>query len=180
MFQISILNDIARGLNFTYKVHAPSDGGLWGQVLANGSGTGLLRDIQVDITYLLINTYKDDINTRWICFLNFQTGIADIGIADFYIVPKRSAILDHLYPHSNDKVCFLVLKPPLNPKWKDLLSPFHLEVWIAISIALLTCTIFLILVSYFTPFGQLHCEDVPMFVISLFFDESHSFTQQIQ
>ena len=47
--QINILNDISSSLNFNYKINAPSDGDLWGDILPNGSATGLVGDVKVSI-----------------------------------------------------------------------------------------------------------------------------------
>ena len=64
-FQISILDDIANSLNFTYEVHLPSDGGLWGEVTKDGKATGLVGDIKVhSISYICSSTFG--IERSWI------------------------------------------------------------------------------------------------------------------
>ena len=46
-FQISLLNDLAIFLNFTYEIVPPSDGGKWGGISKDGEGFGLVGDLKV-------------------------------------------------------------------------------------------------------------------------------------
>ena len=46
-YEVQILEDLAQAVNFTYEIHNPSDGLLWGSILPNGTPTGLIRDMKV-------------------------------------------------------------------------------------------------------------------------------------
>ena len=47
LLQAKVLKDISESLNFTYEIRPPTDGNLWGEFFANGSATGLVRDVKV-------------------------------------------------------------------------------------------------------------------------------------
>ena len=49
-YEINLLNDISGALNFTYQIQPPSDGNLWGEILSNGTATGLVGDIQKGVS----------------------------------------------------------------------------------------------------------------------------------
>ena len=62
-------------------------------------------------------------------------------MANYYLIPKRKKHVDYLQPYKADYICFLIKKPPPNPKWRDLIIPFQQELWFAILISLILCTL---------------------------------------
>ena len=62
-------------------------------------------------------------------------------MANYYLIPKRKKHVDYLQPYKADYICFLIKKPPPNPKWRDLIIPFQQELWFVILISLILCTL---------------------------------------
>ena len=46
-FEVRIFRDMSKALNFTFDIRNPMDGGLWGEILTNGTATGLVGDVKV-------------------------------------------------------------------------------------------------------------------------------------
>ncbi len=66
-----------------------------------------------------------------------------MGFANLFVLPDEKGYLDFLSPHSYVGMCFLVAKPPPNPKWLDLVLPLELETWLGTIATLAICTLFL-------------------------------------
>ena len=49
------MKDVSESLNFTYKIRPPTDGKLWGEFFTNGSATGLVNDVKVDLWQFSVN-----------------------------------------------------------------------------------------------------------------------------
>ncbi len=47
--EVRIFRDVSSTLNFTFDIQNPTDGGLWGEILKNGTATGLVGDVKVCI-----------------------------------------------------------------------------------------------------------------------------------
>ena len=111
------------------------------------------------------------------CILS-QNGISDVGFAGLYILASRKEFIDYLKPHDNDNVCFLLSKPPLNPKWMDLLNPFQYELWIA-TISMLTFCVVLAII-YGKCYPEIGGLNGGMFLIAVFLDQSSEVTKYIK
>lgn len=93
-------------------------------------------------------------------------------MCNLFLNPKRKKLIDYLQPYKADYVCFLVKKPPPNPKWKDLMIPFHQELWFAILISLILCTLavsVLNVVSFRR--GGFRLQDAFINVVGIFLDQ---------
>lgn len=62
-FETRVLKAMSQNLDFTYKIEAPSDGQLWGEIFENGTATGLVGEVK---------------NAR-----------TDIAFADLYMIPGK-------------------------------------------------------------------------------------------
>ena len=109
-----------------------------------------------------------------------QNGVSDIGFAALYIFAERKKFIDYLKPHDNDNVCFLISKPPLKPKWMDLLNPFQYELWIATLSTLAICIVLAIIYGECYPWAETGGLNGGMFLIAIFLDESMEFTKYIK
>ena len=103
-----------------------------------------------------------------------------MAFADLFLFPERKKYIDYLQPYSTDYVCFLVTKPPLNPKWQDLMLPFQYETWFAILITLIICTLFVIVINGFFLRNEFHPRDAMFNIFAIFVDESLPFIGKIK
>ena len=95
-------------------------------------------------------------------------------MANYYLIPKRLKHVDYLQPYKADYICFLVKKPPPTPKWRDLMIPFHQEIWFAILISLLLCT-------FVASFLNGVClQDTFINVVAIFLEQSIPFCVKIK
>ena len=105
--------------------------------------------------------------------------MSDIGFANLLVIYERMKIIDYLEPYTTDKVCFLVPKPPLSPKWMDIITIFEKEVWFSIIITLTVSFIF----TYFYGILYPNAENkhiVLLELFGLFFDESLPITSKLR
>ena len=110
----------------------------------------------------------------------FQNGYTDVAFADLFIIPERKKFIDYTQPYSTDYVCFLVKKPPLNAKWKDLMIPFHKETWYAILITIVVCTLVVSIMNGIFLEKEFHPRDALLNILAIFLDESLNFTGKIK
>ena len=97
--QIRILNDIAQGMNFKYKIQPVRDNRKWGHVTYDGKeSSGIVRDIMEEAT--------------------------DIGFQNFFIMPERYQWIGYLAPFMVERITCLARTPPADPKWKQLYRVF--------------------------------------------------------
>ena len=109
-----------------------------------------------------------------------QNGITDVGFANLFVVPKRKKHIDLLQPYKADYICFLVKKPPPNPKWQDLIIPFHKELWFAILISLILCTLVVSVLNGILLQKGFHLQDTFFNAIAIFLDQSIQFCGRIK
>ena len=109
-----------------------------------------------------------------------QNSRTDIAFADLYLIPSRKEHIDYVYPHDTDYVCFLVAKPPLSPKWKDLAVPFQTESWIAIVVTLVIAMVAAKVISALNLREDANLSSYPLNVFAMFMDESVPFTHVIK
>ena len=110
----------------------------------------------------------------------FQNGYTDVAFADLFVIPERKKYIDYLQPYSTDYVCFLVKKPPLNPKWQDLMIPFDNETWYAILVTLIICVLFVSITNGAFLRNEFHPRDSLINILAIFLDESVPFPAKIK
>ena len=88
--------------------------------------------------------------------------------------------MDFLMPHDTDNLCFLVAKPPLNPKWMDMFNPFRLDVWITVFSSLGICCFLVFLYGHYYPTSEFTGDKGIEMVIAVFFDESHPMSKKLR
>jgi hypothetical protein len=96
------------------------------------------------------------------------------------MIPDRKKYIDYCDPHDIDYVCFLVAKPPLKPKWMDLLLPFHSEVWYATLATLVLSMMFIFMYLSLHPNAELRPLDGAFYLVAVVFDESYTYTEKIR
>ena len=101
-------------------------------------------------------------------------------MADLYIIPERKKYIDYLRFHFLDFVCFLVVQPPLNPKWKDLAIPFHTETWVAALGTFSFGVICILIYAQFYPYAKITPGKGLVFMFAILFDNSHLPTTHIK
>ncbi len=163
---------VSEALNFTFKIQPPTDGGKWGAQLPDGSFNGLLGDIQVKD----MSPYLE----QFICKHFFQRSKTDVGFANLFVLPDEKGYLDFLAPHSNVYVCFIVAKPPPNPKWMDLTFPFGIGTWIATIFTLMASTLFVIGYSLMYPGAECTPGFAAFVLMAVLLCESDPFTHKIK
>ena len=109
-----------------------------------------------------------------------QNGITDLAFANLFVVPKRKKHIDLLQPYKADYICFLVKKPPPNPKWKDLMIPFHQELWFVIFISLILCTLVVSVINGILLQKGFRLQDDFINVLATFLDQSIPFCGKIK
>ena len=114
------MKSLTRALNFKLELTSPSDGGLWGEDLKNGSYTGLVGDV--------------------------QTNKVDLGWAGIFLFPERANIIGYTYPTFYDSVCFMVAKSQALPHWLALILPLDQTTWITFGLSLASLLAFFMLV----------------------------------
>ena len=110
----------------------------------------------------------------------FQRGITDIGFAALYIINTRTEFIDYLVPYNYDYVCFMVKKPPLDPKWWNLFKAFQPMVWYGILIFLVASFSFIFIYANFYPEAEIKSINVVLLIYGIFFDQSMDFIHQIR
>ena len=79
---MKIFSAIAKALNFKFTITPPSDGGLWGEEVEPGVFSGIVGDLQKEIS--------------------------DVVWADLFVVPNRMKYIDYAEPYAIDYVCYMV------------------------------------------------------------------------
>ncbi|XP_042858563.1 glutamate receptor ionotropic, delta-1-like, partial [Penaeus japonicus] len=121
-FEITLLDELATAINFTYHYVRPEDG-QWGRLTSNGTWTGMIG---------MVATEKADF------------AVSDIGIS----TPREEAV-DFTEPFIYDaSELFTPLAKPL-PQWLGPVRPFTAGVWLAVAAAVVTAGPFLTLVVKF-------------------------------
>ena len=79
----------------------------------------------------------------------------------------RKPFLDYVRPHYYDYVCFMVKKPPLDPKWWNLVKPFQPMVWYGIFLASIASFAFIVTYARFYPKSEI--KSAGLFLYGIFF-----------
>ena len=98
-----------------------------------------------------------------------------------YIINTRTEFIDYLVPYRYDYVCFMVKKPPLDPRWWNLFKPFQAMVWYGILIFLAVSFGFIFIYANFYPEAEIKSKnDAVLLIYGIFFDQSMNFIHQIR
>ena len=96
-------------------------------------------------------------------------------MANLFLIPKRKKHIDYLQPYKADYICFLVKKPPPNTKWQDLMIPFGQELWFAILISLILCTLAASVLNGVLLQKAFHLQNAFINVVGIFLEQSIPF-----
>lgn len=80
----NIMKIIAKTSGLKLEYHTPRDGGTWGDIFANGTTTGLTRDV--------------------------TEGVIDVGLAHFFLKAVRNEIMEPTDYYATDGYCFAMTK----------------------------------------------------------------------
>lgn len=116
---VTIMTTLAKYLKFKMEL-IPSFDGYWGS-LVNGSWNGMVRMV--------------------------MDGRADIGMSPFTMTSLRETVIDFTSSYKNDYLTFVSPLSELLSKWKALLMPFTIAVWVALLIAILLGIVTYVLLS---------------------------------
>ncbi|KAK4319072.1 hypothetical protein Pmani_009966 [Petrolisthes manimaculis] len=98
---IQIINALALYLNFTYKVRRPNDG-QWGNLLDNGTITGMIGDV--------------------------ANRVAHLAISQITITRKRESVIDFSAPYYLDSLTLVSRTPQLRSRTLAAFSPFTAQI----------------------------------------------------
>ncbi len=122
--EVSLAEVIAESLGMKPRFQEPLDGKNWGSIKENGSSSGLIHDV--------------------------IHGIVDVGMAEFFNKPLKSAYADPSEFYTFDHYCFVRARPRQEPQWQKFVRPFSLAVWLSVSASVLASMVFLTLFAYLT------------------------------
>jgi hypothetical protein len=109
-YEIDLLVEISRVLNFTYTIVNPADG-LWGNIEDNGKWSGLVNEA--------------------------SSGAVDFVMSSVMIMYSRHQVLDSTIRYDLDFLTFAIPQPRPLPKYMALYQPFRIYVWLAIVMSLI-------------------------------------------
>ncbi|XP_076063507.1 ionotropic receptor 21a-like [Oratosquilla oratoria] len=119
--EIEEIRAISEALNFTLEFTLPTDGGMWGSALENGTWTGLMGDLQ----------YRR----------------ADIGLGDLFIMEPYFAIIEMSINYDTDYLTFVNPTPKPLPQWVSLTLPFTPVIWGLLLLLIVIGMIFIVLLA---------------------------------
>ncbi|GFY74333.1 lig_chan-Glu_bd domain-containing protein [Trichonephila inaurata madagascariensis] len=102
----SLLNVLAEKLNFNYTLHLPRDNGRYGIPDEHGNWTGVTGMV--------------------------ARGEVDMAVIYLIMTEQRAEVVDFIFPHSIMDKTFATDIPGPMPKYAEFISPFKLEIWLAI------------------------------------------------
>ena len=103
-----------------------------------------------------------------------------MAFANLFLIPSRKKYIDYLQPYKTDYICFFVKKPPLNPKWQDLMIPLQQETWFAILVSLILCTLVVSVINGILLQKRWCLPDAFIKVVAIFLDQSIPFCGKIK
>ena len=80
---------------------------------------------------------------------------ADLAVADLTITERREKVVDFTIPYMFTTEDVILKKSSFEETvgFLQFMNPFHLEVWLAILVALLVVSVAVFILNYFSPFG---------------------------
>lgn len=121
-YDLEIINEISKRLNFTLKIDFLEGEEQWGTILSNGSLTGGVAKI--------------------------SAGKADIGIGNYYLRTSRLRIMDCSFPYTSDPIVLVIPPGRLYSPLEKLLQPFDLIIWILLLTTFFIGLIVILIVNY--------------------------------
>ena len=109
---------------------------------------------------------------------SFQYDKSDIGSANLFITEERARHVDYTIPYASDSACFFLQKPPLNPKWMDMIALFDTNTWLATLATFVGVIVFLMIIYAILDPSKIFT--IPIYMIAVLFDESIPFIQRIK
>ncbi len=119
-YEISMLKQVAKILNFSYVILNPADG-KWGHVELDGTWSGLIGDVSV--------------------------GAFDVIVSDIFIIYSRTQVIDGSVTFDMDYMAFVTPMPSPLPKFLALVQPFHAFVWTTLVASVFVCTAVMCLIA---------------------------------
>ena len=103
-----------------------------------------------------------------------------MAFANLFLIPSRKKYIDYLQPYKTDYICFFVKKPPLNPKWQDLMIPFQQETWFAILVSVILCTLVVSVINGIVLQKGCRLPDAFINIVAISLDQSIPFCGKIK
>jgi hypothetical protein len=119
-YEIDLLVETQKILNFTYTIVNPADG-KWGHIEADGTWSGLVAQAAF--------------------------GEVDFVICDMFIIYSRQQVTDGTIAFDKDFMAFVTPRPLPLPKFLALIQPFHYFVWFTIVASVIISSIVFVLVA---------------------------------
>ncbi|XP_021918219.1 glutamate receptor ionotropic, kainate 4-like [Zootermopsis nevadensis] len=117
--ELRFIYEWARAVNFTWSI--VYDGGWWGDVWPNGSGDGLCGLVSSDI--------------------------ADVGFSAIYLWDNAHLFLDFSSIYFGSSLTVVTPRPKLLPGWMVPIHPFNPDMWYAVGMSVIGCTLALYITS---------------------------------
>ncbi|XP_068245258.1 ionotropic receptor 21a-like [Palaemon carinicauda] len=112
---VEVIKAMGQALNFIPIFEHPGPE-RWGTILPNGTHTGMVGRIS-----------RDE---------------AEIGVGNVFVTEVRANYITFTIPYDYERACFITSAPTELPKSYAILSPFSLNVWIVLTITVVSLTLF--------------------------------------
>lgn len=116
-----ICNELVSKLKLGMEITEPQDNQMWGELLDNGTYTGLNGDILY--------------------------GRADIAFAALYMSYDQWQVLEFSFPYVSLSLSFLIPRPQLVPQWMCIILPFQPTLWLAHIVSIVFSVTFLFILG---------------------------------
>ena len=98
-----------------------------------------------------------------------------MAFANLFLDPLRKKYIGYLQPYKTEYNCFFIKKPPLNPKWQDLMIPFQQETWFAILATGILCTLVVSVINGIALQKGCLLSNALINIVAIFLDQSIPF-----
>ena len=119
-YEIEMLNTASHYLNFTYTIQQPFTG-IFASLTKEGKWVGMLDEISRNMYHFVIG--------------------------DMFVTYARSQVSSGSIAYDSDFLTIASAKPGLRPKYLNLIYPFNRNVWIALLVTIVVCTVAFFIVS---------------------------------
>ncbi|XP_066286133.1 glutamate receptor 4-like [Branchiostoma lanceolatum] len=126
-YAVDMLEEIAKIVNFTYKIHIVADGVYGSENETTGKWNGMVGEL--------------------------IEGKADLAVAPLTITLVRERVIDFSKPYTSTGISIMIKKPQKSkPGVFSFLDPLAYEIWMCILFAYIGVSVVLFLVSRFSPY----------------------------